>query len=74
MRVSLPYYTVSLFAAFIFGLLSYYLPNFAFTPEQVLWSIVTILTLMGIDVINALLAVAMQLASVIVSLHKKNLL
>ena len=73
-KVSLPVYIVTLFATFIFGILSYYVPGFVFTPEQVLWAIVTILTLLGVDVTQTLLKVAVELHSLIVNLRGQGIL
>lgn len=74
MKISLPYYVVGLLASFIFGLLSYYFPGFAFTPEQVLWAIVVILTALGIDVTQLVLKVAVELRSLISNLRGQGIL
>ena len=74
MKVSLPIYVITLFSAFIFGLLSYYLPGFVFTSEQILWAIVTILTLLGIDVTQMALTVAVELRSLISNLRGQKIL
>ena len=56
MKVSLPVYVVGLVAAFLYGLLKYYVPTLPFSEEQVLFVLVAILSLLHIDVVQALKA------------------
>lgn len=54
MKVALPYYVVGLVAGFVYALVKYYVPTLPFTEDQVLYVILVVLTLLHIDVINAL--------------------
>lgn len=54
MKVNVPYYLVVLFAGFVYAVINNYFPNLPLTNEQVLWAIVAILTLLNVDVVQAL--------------------
>ncbi len=54
MKVSVPYYLVALLAGFVYAVVNYYVPDLPLTNEQVLWVLVTILTALNVDVVNAL--------------------
>ena len=54
MKVSFPYYVVALVVGFLYALAKYYWPALPLTEEQLLWAIVTILTLLGVDVTQSL--------------------
>lgn len=53
-KVSLPYYLVALFAGLVYSVINYYLPDLPLTNEQVLWVVVTLLTIAGVDISQAL--------------------
>lgn len=54
MKVNVPYYLVVLFAGFVYAVINNYFPNLPLTNEQVLLAIVAILTLLNVDVVQAL--------------------
>lgn len=54
MRISVPYYLVTLAAAFLYAVIHNYVPDLPLTEEQVVWVVVTILTLLNVDVVQAL--------------------
>lgn len=56
MKISIPIYIVALLASFVYALVKYLVPTLPVTEEQVLFIIVAILTLAGIDVVQALKA------------------
>jgi len=53
-KLKLPYYVVGLVAAFVYAVVKYYVPTLPFTEEQVLLVILGILSLLNIDVVQAL--------------------
>jgi hypothetical protein len=53
-KVQLPYYLVALAAGFVYAVVKNYFPDLPLTEEQVLWAIVAILTLLNVDVTQAL--------------------
>lgn len=54
MKVSIPVYVVGLVVALVYGLLQQWFPDLPLTQDQVQWIFVTILALLGVDVVNAL--------------------
>lgn len=54
MKVSLPVYLVTLFVAFVYAVIHNYFPTLPLTEEQIMWAVVAILTLLHVDVVNAL--------------------
>lgn len=54
MKLSVPVYLVALAAGFVFAVVQHYFPNIPVTQDQIQWFIVTILTLAGVDVVNAI--------------------
>lgn len=54
MKVSVPAYLVALLAGFVYAVIRHYVPTLPLTENQVLWVIVTILTVAGVDVVNAI--------------------
>lgn len=54
MKVSVKYYLVALLAGFIYAAVKEYLPGLPLTEDQVLWAVLAILSLAGIDVVQAL--------------------
>lgn len=54
MKISVPYYLVALFAAFLYAVIHNYVPTLPLTEEQVLWVVLTILALLNVDVVQAL--------------------
>lgn len=54
MKLSIPVYVVGLVAAFLYGLLKFYVPTLPFSVDQVLYVILAILALLHIDVVQAL--------------------
>jgi len=54
MKISLPYYLVTLFAGFVYAIIKNYAPGLPLTEEQVLWLVIAVLTLLNVDVVNAL--------------------
>ena len=54
MKVSIPVYVVALVASFVYALVKYYVPSLPFNEEQVLYVIVIVLTLLNVDVVQAL--------------------
>ena len=53
MKLSVPIYLVALLASFIYAVIKNYVPSLPLTEDQVQWLIVTILTLAGVDIVNA---------------------
>jgi branched-subunit amino acid permease len=53
-KVSIPAYVVALVVALVYGLLKNWFPELPLTQDQVQWIFVTILGLLGVDVVNAL--------------------
>lgn len=54
MKVKLPYHLVVLAAGFVYAVINHYVPTLPLTNEQVLWGIVALLTLLNVDVVQAL--------------------
>lgn len=54
MKIQVPYYLVALAAAFIYAVIHNYVPDLPLTEEQVLWVVITVLTLLNVDVVQAL--------------------
>ena len=56
MKIQLPYYLVVLAAGFIYAIIHNYVPDLPLTNEQVLWVVIAVLTLLNVDVTQALKA------------------
>lgn len=54
MKISIPVYLVALGAGFLYAVIHYYVPTLPLTQDQVQWIVVTILTLAGVDITNAI--------------------
>ena len=54
MTLSVPVYLVALLAGFIYAVVKNYWPDLPLTQEQVQYIIIAILTLAGVDVVNAI--------------------
>lgn len=54
MKISVPYYLVALAAAFLYAVIHAYVPDLPLTEEQIVWLVVTILTALNVDVVQAL--------------------
>lgn len=54
MVLSVPVYLVALLAGFIYAVVKNYFPDVPLTVEQVQYIIIAILTLAGVDVVNAI--------------------
>jgi hypothetical protein len=54
MKLSVPVYLIALLASFVYAVVHYYVPTLPLTQDQVQWIVVTILTLAGVDVVNAI--------------------
>lgn len=54
MVLSVPVYLVALAAGFIYAVIHNYVPSLPLTVDQIQWLIVTILTLAGVDITNAI--------------------
>lgn len=54
MYLSVPYYLVALFAAFVYAAIRNYAPDLPLTEEQVLWLVLTVLAALNVDVVQAL--------------------
>ncbi len=54
MKLQVPVYLIALLAAFVYAVVKYYVPTLPLTQDQVQWVIITILTLAGVDVVNAI--------------------
>jgi hypothetical protein len=52
--LSVPVYLVALLAGFLYAVVHYYVPSLPLTQDQVQWLIMTILTLAGVDITNAI--------------------
>lgn len=52
--LSVPIYLVALAAAFVYAVIHNYFPDLPLTQDQVQWIIVTLLTLAGVDITNAI--------------------
>lgn len=54
MKISFPAYLVALGVSFLYAIVHYYVPTLPLTEEQVMWVVITILTALGVDVVNGL--------------------
>ncbi len=54
MKISVPYYLVVLAAGFVYAVIHNYVPSLPLTNEQVLWLVIAVLTLLNVDVVQAL--------------------
>ena len=54
MVLSVPIYLIALLASFVYAAIQHYVPSLPLTQDQVQWVIVTLLTLAGVDITNAI--------------------
>lgn len=54
MKISVPYYLVALFAAFVYAVIKNFVPDLPLTEEQVVWAVIVILAALNVDVVQAL--------------------
>ena len=54
MYLTVPMYLVALGAAFLYAVIKNFAPDLPLTEDQVVWLIVTILTALNVDVVQAL--------------------
>jgi hypothetical protein len=74
MKVSLPVYVVGLVAAFVYGLLKFYIPTLPFTEEQVLYIIVAVLAILGVDVTQMALRTRAEVKAMLANLKGQKIL
>lgn len=54
MYISIPYYIVALFVAFLYAVIKNFAPDLPLEESQVLWLVLTILAALNVDVVQAL--------------------
>lgn len=54
MKVSVKYYLVALLAGFVYAVVKEYVPGLPLTEDQIVWAVLALLTLAGVDVVQAL--------------------
>lgn len=54
MYLTVPMYLVSLGAGFLYAVVNYYVPSLPLEESQVTWLVLGILTLLNVDVVQAL--------------------